>query len=177
MSEDEEHPTPNEEVEERPEAVVSAQGALRLLLALLALWTVLSGLALTFFQGASAATIGGGLDGGEGQAAQRLLGVHLLVLAPIYGLLAWDPPRYRLLLWVPFVAQGGVVAATAFDIATGDRDWVDGTLPLVVATTFFALLVYVWWAARQPEPMQAPEGEIGAPEMAENEENEEPGAR
>lgn len=142
--------------EARPEAVLSAQGALRLLLVLLALWTIFSGLALTFFQDASGATIGGGLGGGEGEAAQRLLGVHLLVLAPIYGLLAWEPQRFRLLLWVPYVAQGGVVAATLFDIVTRDRDFQDGALPLIVATVFFVLLVYVTFAGRRPEV-----GEVG----------------
>jgi hypothetical protein len=121
------------------------------LLALLALWTVFSGLALAFFQGAGAATIGGGFEGGEGEAAQRLLGVHLLVLAPIYGLLAWDPQRFRLLLWVPYVAQGGVVLATLFDIVTGDRDLQDGLLPLIVASVFFVLLLYVTFASRQPD--------------------------
>ena len=152
MSE-EQIPPPSDaaEEEEPPAAVISAQSVLRLLLGLLAVWTVFSGLALIFFQDASAATIGGGLEGGEGAAAQRLLGVHLLVLAPIYGLLAWEPRRYRLLLWIPYAAQGGVVAATTFDILTGKRDFIDGALPLIVASVFFVLLVYVWRAGRRPE--------------------------
>lgn len=143
--------TPSAKQEAAGEEVLSARSALRLLLGLLALWTVFSGLALTFFQDAGAATIGGGLEGGEGAAAQRLLGVHLLVLAPIYGLIAWDPQRFRLLLWVPYVAQGGVVLATLFDIVTGDRDLIDGALPLTVASVFFVLLLYVTFARRQPE--------------------------
>lgn len=143
--------TPTTSQEKAGEEVLSARSAMRLLMGLLALWTVFSGLALAFFQDAGAATIGGGLEGGEGEAAQRLLGVHLLVLAPIYGLLAWDPQRFRLLLWVPYVAQGGVVLATLFDIITGDRDFVDGALPLIVAGVFFVLLLYVTFASRQPE--------------------------
>ncbi|MEX0785585.1 MAG: hypothetical protein WD939_03015 [Dehalococcoidia bacterium] len=146
----------------RSGAVLSAQGLLRLLLALLAFWTAFSGLALVFFQSGSAATIGGGLEGGQGEAAQRLLGVHLLVLAPLYALLAWEPVRFRLLMWVPYVAQGGVVAVTAFDIITGDRDFTDGALPLIVAATFLVLLLYVWRAARPPEPA-IPSPAIGAP--------------
>ena len=130
---------------------ISAEAAQRLVLVLLALWTILSGLALTFFQTASDATIGGGLHGGQGAAAQRLLGVHLLVLAPIYGLIAWDPKRFRLLLWVPYAAQGGVVATTLYDILTGDRKFVDGALPLFVAIVFFALLLYVTFGGRKPE--------------------------
>ncbi len=172
---------PAEADEGSPAAVLSARGALRLLLALLALWTVLSGLTLTFFQDASAATIGGGLEGGEGGAAQRLLGVHLLVLAPIYGLLAWDPQRYRLMLWVPYAAQGGVVAAMAFDIITGDRDFQDGALPLLVAAIFFVLLVYVWRAApppEAPEPAGAEPAEPKSdmPEQPQEEDPEKPGA-
>ena len=151
MNEEQSGPPPAiESVEERPGAVISAQSVLRLVIGLLAMWTLLSGLALTFFQDASAATIGGGLEGGQGEAAQRLLGVHLLVLAPIYVLLAWDPRRFRLLLWVPYAAQGGVVAATAFDLLTTSRDLRDGALPLIVATIFLVLLVYVWRAGKLP---------------------------
>lgn len=141
----------------QPAAVLNAQGALRALLVLLAIWSAFSGLTLVFFQDASAATIGGGLEGGEGGAAQRLLGVHLLVLAPLYGLIAWDPKRYRLLLWVPYLAQGGVVLATGFDILTGDRDFSDGALPLIVAAIFLALLIYVWAMGREPEPAKSAE--------------------
>jgi hypothetical protein len=136
-----------------PSTVINAQSTLRLLVGLLALWTLLSGLTLTFFQDASAATIGGGLKGGEGEAAQRLLGVHLLVLAPIYGLLAWEPQRFRLLLWVPYAAQTGVVAAMAFDLVTGARDFTDAALPLIVALIFLVLLLYVTFGAREPEPV------------------------
>ncbi len=159
--------------DERPVAVIRAEGALRLLLALLVVWTFFSGLALTFFQGASAATIGGGLEGGEGEAAQRLLGVHLLVLAPIYALLAWDPQRFRLLLWVPYAAQGGVVAATAFDLVTLNRDFLDGGLPLIVASVFLVLLVYVWQAGRFPAEhlLRGPEQEPGLEERVEGEED------
>lgn len=147
---------------QRPEAVISAQSAMRVLLALLAVWTLFSALALIFFQEGSAATIGGGLEGDEGAAAKRLLGVHLLVLAPLYGLIAWDPKRYRYFLWVPYVAQGGVVIVTLFDVITGSRDFWSGALPLVVASVFLVLLLYVWRAGKVPE---APE-EHAAPGAA-----------
>lgn len=126
--------------------MISADRALQLILILLAIWTFFSGLALVFYQSGAAATIGGGLEGGEGEAAQRLLGVHLLVLAPIYGLLASDRERYRMFLWVPFLAQAGVVFVTGFDIVTGDRDFADGALPLIVAVIFLTLLIFVWRA-------------------------------
>ena len=171
MNEEQNGPPPDTEaVEEHPGAVISARSTLRLVIGLLAMWTLLSGLALTFFQDASAATIGGGLKGGEGEAAQRLLGVHLLVLAPIYGLLAWDPRRFRLLLWVPYAAQGGVVAATAFDLIATSRKLQDGALPLIVATIFLVLLVYVWRAGKLPEEEEEEELLVSAP--AEPEERE-----
>ena len=137
--------------------VINAESAQRMVLVLLALWTLISALALTFFQSASAATIGGGLHGGQGAAAQRLLGVHLLVLAPLYGLLAWEPRRFRLLLWVPYAAQTGVVAATIFDIATRDRSFADAALPLIVAIVFLALLLYVTFAGRNAIEEPAPD--------------------
>jgi uncharacterized membrane protein len=137
-------------IHERSGAVLSAESALRLVLVLLALWTILSGLALTFFQDASDATIGGGLKGDQGAAAQRLLGVHLLVLAPIYGMLAWEPRRFRLLMWLPYAAQGGVVLVTLFDIVSGKRNLPEGMLPLVVACIFLVLLLYVTFAREEP---------------------------
>ena len=135
--------------------VISAERAQRLVLFLLALWTGLSGLALTLFQDASGATIAGGLGGGQGHAAQRLVGVHLLVLAPVYALIAWYPKRYRLLLWVPYAAQGGVVITTLYDIMRGYRTFSDGALPLFVAAVFLALLLYVTFADQQPQEMLA----------------------
>jgi len=150
----------------RTVGVINAESAQRLVLVLLALWTLLSGLTLTFFQDASDATIGGGFRGDQGPAAQRLLGVHLLVLAPIYGLIAWDPKRFRLLLWVPYAAQGGVVAATLYDIFVGERSLRGGALPLIVAIVFFVLLLYVTFGARRPEEFlpeeEAPEREPAA---------------
>ncbi|MEX1253397.1 MAG: hypothetical protein WEE64_03570 [Dehalococcoidia bacterium] len=166
-------PPPDERARsEKPEATINAQSALRLLLVLLAIWTFFSGLALTFFQDAAAATIGGGLGGGEGSAAQRLLGVQLLVLGPVYGMLAWEPQRFRPLLWAPYAAQGGMVAVTLFDIASRDRDFSDGVLPLIVATFFFVMLVYVTFASQRQEPedeadvVAPPEGGEGPPESA-----------
>ena len=150
--------------EERPPGMINAQSALRLLLVLLAIWTLFSGLALVFFQGGADATIGGGLGGGEGSAAQRLLGVHLLVLAGIYGLIVWRPQEYDSLMWVPYAAQAGVVIVTFFDIITNKRDFTDGALPLIVAAVFLVLFLYVWRAGRQQPPPT--EGETGSPAEA-----------
>ncbi len=142
-------------------SVISATGALRVLLVLLAVWTAFSGLSLTIFQGVNTATLAGGLDDA---AAQRLLGVHLLALVPVYLVLAWRPQQHRFLLWLPYAVQAGIIAATAYDVIAGERDLADGALPLVVAGIFLALLVYVWVMQRQAqvpskvkEPAAAPE--------------------
>ena len=129
---------------ETPAGMINADRALQLLLILLTIWTGFSGLVLLFFPGSAEATIGGG----QGQAAQRLLGVHVLVLAPIYGLLAWKRARYQTLLWIPYVVQTAVVVVTALNMVTGDLDFVDGLLPLTVAATFLTLLVFVWRAGQ-----------------------------
>jgi len=151
------------------QGAINAESAQRVVLVLLAMWTLLSGLALTFFQDASDATIGGGMRGGQGAAAQRLLGVHLLVLAPLYALLAWEPRRFRLLLWVPYAAQAGVVLTTIYDIASGDRSFADAALPLIVAIVFLALLLYVTFAGRNAVDPDATviEGEAVGPQLEE----------
>ena len=82
------------------------------------------------------------------EGAQRLLGVHVLVLAPIYGLLAWKRERYQTFLWIPYVVQSAVVTVTVLNMVTGDIDFVDGLLPLTVAATFLTLLIFVWRAGR-----------------------------
>ncbi len=122
--------------------MISADRALQVILILLTLWTAFSGVALLFFPGNAEATIGGG----QGPAAQRLLGVHVLVLAGIYGLLAWNRERYRMLLWVPYAVQTAVVVVTVLNIVAGDLDFLDGLLPLVVAVTFLVLLILIWRA-------------------------------
>ncbi len=122
--------------------MISADRALQVILILLTLWTVFSGVALLFFPDNAEATIGGG----QGEAAQRLLGVHVLVLGGIYGLLAWNRERYRMLLWVPYAVQTAVVAVTVLNIVTGDVDFLDGLLPLAAATTFLVLLILIWRA-------------------------------
>lgn len=128
--------------QETPPGMISADRALQVILILLTLWTVFSGIALLFFPDNAEATIGGG----QGPAAQRLLGVHVLVLAVIYGLLAWNREGYRMLLWIPYAVQAAVVVITVLNIVTGDLDFLDGLLPLAAAATFLTLLVLIWRA-------------------------------
>src|SRR4051812_12084944 len=80
-------------------AVISAYGAFRLLMVLLAIWTFLEGFAL----------LTGGFDalslGGHDRTAEQIIGAQMIVMVPVYALLAWQRERYRLLIWVPYGAQ------------------------------------------------------------------------
>jgi len=123
----------------RPEgAVVSVGAARRLVLILLAFWTAIWGFSLLF--GANAGSLSAGI---EEHAAQRLLGVHILILAPLYALLGWNPTKYRVFLWVPYVSQAAIAVVTLFDLK-------DAVLPFVVAVIFLALLLFLWQAGRKP---------------------------
>jgi hypothetical protein len=135
-------PEPTHEVaaQEPPAGTVSANTLLRVILILLTIWTLFSGLALLFFSDNADATIAGG----QSVAAQRLLGVHILVLALVYGLLAWRREQYNNLLWVPFIVQPAVILVVLVNVVTGKSDLTDVLLPLVVAGAFLALLVFVW---------------------------------
>ncbi len=129
------------------ERMVSASAATRLVLLLLALWTAYSGVALTLFPGSSSVALGGGI---EGDAAQRLLGIHALALSPVYALLGWNPRKYGVLLWLPYLTQLGIVVVTLFDVVDENLDGGDALASLLVSGIFLALLVYLWWAGRRP---------------------------
>jgi hypothetical protein len=122
-------------------AVISAYGAFRLLLVLLAVWT--------FFAGFSLLTQGvGALSFGGGAAAERVAGAYMIVLAPIYGLIAWRRDDYRWLIWVPYAAQLAVIIPTFYDLLIShDGHFQDSALMLIVSLTFFVLLVYLWWSS------------------------------
>ena len=129
-----------------PERMISASAATRVVLLLLALWTAYSGLALTFLQGDASIALGGGI---QGDAARRLLGIHILALAPVYALLGWNPRKYGILLWLPYVTQFGIVAVTLFDL-TKHLKFEDAGASLVVSVIFLVLLFYLWYAGRRP---------------------------
>jgi hypothetical protein len=118
-------------------AVISATGAFRLLLILLAVWTFFEGFAL-FTGGLSALSLGG-----HDRTAEQILGAQMIVFVPVYALLAWQRERYRLLIWVPYGAQLAIILPTTWGLLfRGDTG---GFLLLVVSATFFALLFYFWW--------------------------------
>jgi hypothetical protein len=73
-----------------------------------------------------------------------MLGGLMLVLAGVYATIAWHRERYRLLLWVPFAAQGAIVVPLLFSLPGGE-------LLLVISSVFLALMLYVWWQSRDIE--------------------------
>ena len=116
-----------------PIAVISAYGAFRLLLGLLAFWSFVEGFAL----------LSGSFDalsygGGSARAAERVVGAQMIVFAPIFGLIAWRRERHRLLIWVPYAAQLAIIIPGVFSFP-------DGALLLIVSSVFFVMLFYFWW--------------------------------
>jgi hypothetical protein len=143
---------PELEDEEEPLArpttsMISAYGAFRLLLIVLTVWTFFEGFALT--TGALSP-----VDAGTDRTAERILGGLMVVLGGVYGMLAWQRERYRLLLWVPFAAQLAIVVPLLFDLEG------DSLLLLVISTTFLVLMVYVWWRSRDIEEAEDTEEDL-----------------
>lgn len=117
-------------------AVISAYGAFRLLIVLLAIWSFIEGFAL--FTGSFDALTLGGKD----RTAEQVIGAQMIVLVPVYGLLAWQRDRYRLLVWVPYVAQLAIILPLTWAVLRGHAD---GILLLLVSVIFFVLLFYFWY--------------------------------
>jgi len=125
----------------RPETSISTRLLTRILIALIAVWSLLAGIALVFFQGSGSSALGAGVTD---VAGQRLLGAHLIVLAPAYALLAWHSERYQGLLWLPFALQLAVFFAVGYSILIGDREFGDGVIAIAVSAIFIGLLGFVW---------------------------------
>lgn len=117
-------------------AVISAYGAFRVLLVLLAVWSFFEGFALFTAQLP-------GLSFGDGdRTAQRVVGAQMIVFTPVYGLLAWQRERHRLLVWVPYGAQLAIILPTLWAVLTGNPH---SLLLLIISTVFLVLLFYFWW--------------------------------
>jgi hypothetical protein len=113
-------------------AVVSAYGAFRLLLGLLAAWSFFAGFALLI----------GALPLGDDQLGERVVGAHMIVLSPVYGLLAWRRSAYRLFIWVPYAAQAAIVLPGLWEFVVNQNG--DGGVLLIVSIIFLVLLIYLW---------------------------------
>ncbi len=68
----------------------------------------------------------------------------MLVLAPLYLLIAWKPARYGSLIWLPFFAQAAVVIAVGYSILNGDTDFGDGILAVAISGMLAVSLGFVW---------------------------------
>jgi hypothetical protein len=125
----------------QPETSISTQLLTRILIGLIAVWSLLAGVALVFFQGSGSSALGAGVTD---VAGQRLLGAHLIVLAPVYALLAWHSERYQGLLWLPFASQLAVFFAVGYSILIGDTEFGDGVIAMGVSGIFIGLMGFVW---------------------------------
>lgn len=124
-----------------PDATISTRQLTRIIVVLIAAWSLLAGIVLVFFPGATSGALGAGVTD---EAGQRLVGAHLLVLSPVYALVAWRFHRYRQLLWLPFAAQAAVFFSVGYGILSGETDFGDGILAVAVSGIFVALLGFVW---------------------------------
>lgn len=157
-------PTPREDDWDEDESepphpttsVVNAHALFRLLLILLAAWSIFEGVALA--TGAFSA-----VDAGTDRTAERMLGGMMIVLGGVYGMLAWRRGQYRLLLWVPFAAQIAIVVPLLFSF---DRDRI---LLLVISSAFLVMMLYVWWQSRD---IDDPYGTYDDDEYAEGDDEE-----
>ncbi len=124
-----------------PETSISTTVLTRILTALIAAWSLIAGLVLVFFQGTGSGALGAGV---EDVAGQRLLGAHLIVLVPLYAMIAWNSTRYRGLFWLPFASQLAVFFTVGYSILIGDTEFGDGMVAVAVSGIFIALLGFVW---------------------------------
>ena len=127
--------------ESPPETSISTRLLSRIITGLVGLWSLLAGVALVFFQGTGSSALGAGVTD---IAGQRLLGAHLVVLAPVYALLAWRAERYQGLLWLPFASQLAVFFAVGYNILIGDTEFGDGVIAVTVSAIFIGLMGFVW---------------------------------
>ncbi len=130
---------------------ISSGLLIRMIVMLIAIWSLVAGLALTMFHGSSAAALGAGV---ADEAGQRLAGAHILVLVPLYLLIAWRPQRYGSLLWLPFFAQAAVVLAVGYSILGGDTDFADGVLAVSISGMLAGALGFVWISRQRSSAQQ-----------------------
>jgi hypothetical protein len=120
---------------------ISTRMLTRIIVALIAAWSLVYGAVLAFFNDASTGALGAGV---EDAAGQRLVGAHMLLLVPVYLLIAWRPERYPMLHWLPFGGQLAVFFAVGYSMLSGTIGVSDGILPVAVSSIFLGLLTFIW---------------------------------
>jgi len=143
------------------DASISTHLLLRIIVGLIGVWSAAEGVVLVGFQSAGSGALGAGVTD---PAGQRLVGAHMLVLAPAYFLIAWRFRRYLALLWLPFAAQAAVAIMVAYAIVSGDTELGDGILACSISAILAGLLGYIWITeqrslAREHEEWEEPDVE------------------
>jgi hypothetical protein len=123
------------------EAMISTRVLTRIIIGLIAVWSLAAGLVLVAFQGASSSALGAGV---ADPAGQRLVGAHLLVLVPAYVFLIWRFEQHQALMWLPFAAQLAVVLAVGYSMLSGESEFGDGILAVAVSAMLACLFGFVW---------------------------------
>jgi hypothetical protein len=150
----------------RPQATVSTDILMRIVIGLLAVWDAVAGLVLVASHAASAGALGAGV---EDEAGKRLLGAHLLVLVPVYLLLAIRLDRYLALVWLPIAAQAAVVLVIGYNMLQGDTSFGNGILAFAVSLIFLVLMGFLWITERRVTArLQMEQGLAGLQEDSED---------
>jgi hypothetical protein len=124
-----------------PDATISTRQLMRVIILLIAVWSITAGAVLLAFPSAGSGALGAGI---ADRAGQRLVGVHLLLLAPVYLLIAARQDRYQGFIWLPIAGQTAMALAVAYNIISGDTSVSDGALSTVICLLFAGLLTFVW---------------------------------
>ena len=127
--------------EQLPDATISTRQLMRVIILLIAAWSIAAGVVLLAFPSAGSGALAGGI---ADRAGQRLLGVHLLLLSPLYLAIIARMERYGGLLWLPIAAQTGLAVTVAYNIVAGDTSFSDGALAASISLIFAGLLTFVW---------------------------------
>jgi len=123
------------------ERSASAGLLVRVVVVAIAAWSLLGGLTLTLFHGSSAGALAAGI---ADEAGRRLVGAQMLVLVPVYLLIALRPGRYGSLLWLPFLGQAAVFLAVGYSMLSGDTDVDDGIVAFAVSGVLAGALAFAW---------------------------------
>jgi hypothetical protein len=126
-------------VRDMPDVTISTRQLMRIIIMLISLWSFTAGMVLLAFPSSDA--LGAGL---ADRAGQRLIGVHLVLLSPIYLLIAMKQEQYGNLVWLPIAGQTCFALTVAYNIVSGDTDFKDGALATLISLIFAGLLTFIW---------------------------------
>jgi hypothetical protein len=124
-----------------PGTQISSHLLLRIIILLIAAWTAIAGAVLLAVHGVSSGALGAGVND---QSGQRLVGIHMLLLVPVYLLIVVRYERFHGLLWLPFAGQLAVALTVGYGMFTGETSFSNGILAFAVGLIFAALFAFVW---------------------------------